>query len=288
MPKSMTAYGRAEVKLENATFICEVQSVNRKGLEITSHFPKELLALETPVKKMVRSGVSRGQILLRLSVDQSAKIGSSNDLLKNLHSKMTTLAKELDPNYQISFDTLLSIAEKHASVQKAELSELQPRIEEGFKEALQNLSQMKADEGKELVKDLTQRLGTLKELAASIESAPKTSSTSYRDKLEKRIAEIGEVTENDRDRILKELAIYAEKIDITEELVRLKSHLAQFSNLLQKEDGAVGKTLEFLLQEIMRETNTLSSKSPDLPIIQKALDMKGEIERIREQLQNIE
>lgn len=298
MLKSMTAYGRGAVERTEGRAVVEIQSVNRKYFDLNLSLPKEFASFEADVRKWIGSAVSRGQISIRINASFNAilpvKIRPNIALAKEVKSAWDQIADELsvDPKqFQLS---LLSqehdlFAYDENLLEKMHCLEL---IKEAFDEALRKFLEMKEVEGAAIEADLSKRVKNLENLIKEIVPIIPETVSRYREKLIKRLQEIftkeglSLPIEVDQ-RLLQEVALFAEKIDVEEELTRLQSHCEQIKTLLKKRE-AVGKTFEFLLQELTREANTLTAKSQDLRIVRVGLEIKGEIEKIREQIQNVE
>lgn len=290
----MTAYGRASVNTKVGHFVVEIQSVNRKFLDVHVSLPRELNQFDIELKKWIMPYVARGQVSIKVDISFEGAvpfiIRSNLPLAKQLKQAWYEIAEELEmpkESFCLSFITgvegLLTFEEN-----KNEEDNYRLALKETFELALQSFMEMKKQEGAVLQQDFSERLKIIAESIEHIEARKPFATQKYRDKLIARLNEIlpGQI-END-ERILKEIALFAEKIDINEEMVRLKCHLKHFTELFETEELSVGKTFEFILQELNREVNTIGSKSSDLEISRAVIDIKGELERIREQIQNIE
>lgn len=296
MLKSMTAYSRSILTHSFGRFNLEIQSINRKFLEINTLLPKALVRFDSEIKKQISEKIHRGQINVRLDVafDQGAAI----QVVPNL-----TLATQLKSAWdQIATHIGIANAEFPLSLlsQEKGILTLEEDIqdEEQIKKVLQNLIgegivqllEMKNREGQALQADIVKRLDQLQQLIDAIERKAPDAIQKYKDKLFKKIQEVIEkssLMETD-ERLLKEICLFAEKVDIAEEITRFNSHLMQFRYVLDSNQQAVGKTLEFIVQELNREINTIGSKSADAAIAHYVIDAKTELERIREQIQNVE
>lgn len=291
MPVSMTGFGRATFDAPFGRLIVEMQSLNRKFFEVNAYLPKEMARFENEVRKWVSEKIQRGQITLRIQWVPSREVLShflpDVETLKSLKGAWENIAKQLQMDTQ-SIDlpfliTSIPPIQKNDLLKEEDLSILQKVVEE----ALSAMLVMKEKEGEALVKDIDQRIQMLESLLKSIQEIAPFASIKMREKLQEKMKSLFAEDLSIDDRIMKEAAFFAEKIDISEEITRLKSHFVQFA-LTLKARGSVGRKLEFIVQEISRETNTIGSKSADAKISSIIVDMKSEIEKIREQIQNIE
>jgi uncharacterized protein (TIGR00255 family) len=301
MLKSMTAYGRASLETTLGRFVAEVQSVNRKFLEIAVHMPKELLRYDSEIRKLVSAAVERGQVTLRLNVAFEGvtplEVSPNLPLARQLKTAWQLIAQELSLNEEVTLDILSKQEDIILYTDNFYVEEkYSEMIKEVCQKAIEHLVAMKLREGIEIEKDIRARL---EKLAASIEAIAELSggaTEKYRQKLMTRLEEVlgssgslvGISKLDNQDLLMREVALFAEKIDIAEEIVRYRSHLKQFEHLLSSSSKGVGKPLEFLLQELHREINTIGSKSADARISHSVIEMKSLQEQIREQIQNIE
>lgn len=285
---SMTGFGRALHDCPLGRLIIEIQSINRKYLEIFVSTPKEFGRFEQSLRKWVQEKISRGQISLRIhlipSPDSTLELLPDVETLKSLKEEWVRIAKSLgfDPE-SIDLPFLMLHSPIHERAQLAEDKDLQ-EIEVGFKEALEGLLKMKRNEGESLASDILGRITFLEKHLKKIEKLTPDSAKKMQEKLKEKIKEIKQEVD---ERVLKEVVLYAEKVDITEEITRLKSHFEQFQKAVQSSEP-VGRKLDFLVQEMGREMNTIGSKSADSQISHLVVEMKSELEKIREQIQNIE
>ncbi len=293
MLKSMTAYARASVKKEIGRFVVEIQSVNRKFLEITTHLPHELLRFDGEIKKWVGESVARGQIHFKLFVDfdkhTPIAVKPNIPLIRQIKDAWDKIALELKVQDKFTLDLL---KDEKGILLYTEEFEGEEVYRLGIKEAaelcLKELITMKQVEGAALYDDIKSRLELLQKSMNQIELLAPSATVKYREKLLSKLKEfLPGVVENE-ERILREVCLFAEKVDIAEEITRFNSHLKQFSDLLNSESGTIGKTLEFLVQEINRETNTIGSKASNVEVSRLVIEIKSELERIREQIQNVE
>lgn len=291
----MTAFGRATLSSHKGLFEVEIQGTNRRHLEITFSLPSLFLRYEGDVRKLVEEKLSRGQV--NLSVKWHAKKNESLQISLNL-----ALARGLKKAYE-ELKTALKIPSPLTLdhfLQNEELFILDEKIGEKEKEflkkcvvkALSSFLAMKEKEGDHLGSDLLLRTKLIRKSLAVIESEAKEVTSNYKTRLEKRLQSYFSKDENeDQIRLLKEIALFADKADVSEEISRFHHLLDEFESTVlgpRKEGQGVGKRLEFLLQELFREINTLSSKAPEAKITRAAVDIKCELEKMREQIQNIE
>lgn len=288
----MTAYGRASKETSLGRFFVEIQSVNRKFLEINCYLPKELSHFDVEIKKWIGEAVSRGQLNVKLAATFDEKIPFAAKpnipLARQLKEAWDKIATELGAK-GFSLDLLVNeknIISYEENFQDEEL--YRQAIKEAVQSALKELLEMKDKEGKALQNDIAKRLKNLQQWLDQIAQKAPGATTRYRQKLIERLEEVLPGSAENEEKILREISIYAEKIDIAEETTRFSSHLKQFSDLLDSDIANGGKTLEFILQEMNREVNTIGSKSSDIEVSRLVIEIKSELERIREQIQNVE
>lgn len=289
----MTAYARASTKNAIGRVVVEIQSVNRKFLEINTLLPQELLSFDTDIKKWVGESITRGQVNFKLFVNYEnvspVTIKPNLPLVRQIKDAWDLIAKELNVNEPFKLELLLQ--EKSILLYTEEFSdkeEYRSAIKETLVLAMNDLLKMKKVEGANLAKDISQRIEHIQTLLGQIEVLAPEATKKLREKLIEKMNEVQPGLLEHEERILREVCLFAEKVDIVEEIIRLKSHLNQFNDLLNKDLPTVGKTLEFIVQEMNRETNTIGSKACQVEVSKLVIEMKSEIERIREQIQNVE
>ncbi len=308
MIRSMTGFGRGEASDPQRTVTAEIRSVNHRYCEITVKMPRRFAFAEEPLKALIKEKAKRGKIELAIGVVQSDEAGEDeNDVRLNLalakkyNESLHALADGLDIGFALN-DVKDEPAIRHLALiagmpdvlklAPAEEDEAQilATLSAAVTKALDNLAEMRAAEGKKLADDILARGETIRETADRIAKRAPLVKEIYLQKFRARIAELVKgAAEIPEERILTEAAIFADKSDITEELVRLDSHTKQLAKIIGGADGdSAGKKLDFLVQEMNREANTICSKANDLDITGHALTLKNEIEKIREQVQNIE
>lgn len=292
MISSMTAIGQAEGRVLEKGLKVEIRSVNHRFRDIIVHLPRTLTALETGIRKIVADGVSRGRVEVRLQMESNASVPRGLRLDMGLAARYLELLTELKQKLGVGGEVDVSLLAGQNNIflweeEEIDLEAFMAGLAPVIDEALKNFLAMRAAEGKALFEDFIGRLRNLSTLLAGMESSREAITLSYRNRLQERVQALAAGLELDRARLLEEVAYLAERSDITEEITRLKSHINQFEALLN-EGGAVGRRLDFLLQEMNRESNTISSKSQDVALTQAAVDVKSELEKMREQVQNIE
>ena len=292
MIKSMTGYGRAVETVNGREFTVEVRSVNNRYLDCSVRLPRILSFAEDAVKQAVKASVSRGKVDVFISVHTEGGEEVSVSLNKNVLEGYLTAMRQMVTEYGITDDISVSVASRLPDVfaiEKPEVDEdqLQQDLLSVVAKALANYDAMRSTEGAALDRDLRSRGQTILELVAKVEAGNGKTVEDYRTRLENKLREVLENTAIDESRILTEAAIFADKVAVDEETVRLRSHLEQMNTMLTT-GGAVGRKLDFLLQEMNRESNTIGSKCTDVELARIVVDIKAELEKIREQTQNIE
>ncbi len=292
MLKSMTAYGRAESLKEAMEFIAEIRSGNNRYREIIPRIPQSLQPFEDRIRSIVSSRLKRGRIELSIQIKDNGDKGLRLELNRPLVKAYVTIFNELNKELgckqpiDISFFSQLkdAIIVKQDSV---DLEKIWPDLKDVIDKALLSLDTMRINEGKALEKDFLERLNKIGRYIDEIRNRAKVIVESYSDKLRQRIHKLIKDIEIDKDRLMQEVAFMAERSDITEEFIRVESHLEQFRNYMNQDD-AIGRRLDFLLQEINREVNTIASKASDSFTSQLVVEIKAELEKLREQIQNVE
>ena len=289
--RSMTGYGRGQSGTNGTQFSVELNSVNRKQSDVTVTLPRDIAELEPRVRDLINAEVSRGRLNVVVAChtcSSTQKVALDTALARTYFNAMRELQAELGAAGEVNIETVLR-APGVVRVPEETLSpeDAWPHIEAALKEALVSLISMRELEGKNLAKDLIHRLKTVREALRQIREKHPEVIKKFRQALHERIQKVGLELPIDDERIVKEVVFFADKSDITEELTRLESHFTQFAHHLRKNEP-VGRTLEFMTQEISRELNTLGSKANDVEISQLVVICKAEMEKIHEQIQNIE
>jgi len=288
----MTGYGRGQSGTNGTQFCVEVHSVNRKQSDITVALPRELSELEPRIREMINGRIARGRMNVVLTFHTSSsgaqKAAIDTALARVFYSAMKELQNDLGAAGEVSIDTVLRapgvirVPEEQVTPESA-----WPDVEVALKTALDELVTMREREGKNLAIDLIHRLKTVREWLREIRDLRPAISEKYRTTLAERVKKAGIDLPVDDERILKEIVFFADRSDISEEITRLESHFAEFAHHLRKQEP-VGRTLDFMTQEISREFNTLGAKANDAAVSQRVVLCKAEMEKIREQIQNIE
>lgn len=292
MLKSMTGFGRGEGQTSLGKVFVESRSVNHRYCDINIKLPKRLIPFENRIKELIRAQVSRGRVDVSVKLDaegeEKVQLNVDFHLAEQYYRALQSLKKKLQLKDKITLGLLAGA--KDLITAKEEAPDLDPYWQEIvpiLKRSFQDMDEMKRLEGETLVKDLQQRLEKIAEHLDEIKEQSPLHLDAYRNRLYEKIRSLLGGIEMDASRFQQEVAFLAERTDITEEIVRAESHLAQFVTLLKAEEP-VGRKLDFLLQEINREVNTVSAKANDAEISQRAVEIKSELEKIREQVQNIE
>ena len=292
MVKSMTGYGRARETLNGRDITVEVRSVNNRYLDCTVKVPRTYIFVEDAVKARVQKAVSRGKVDVFITIDATAAdetvVAVNEPLAQGYYEALTKLKDMFSLEGELSAAVLAKFPDV-LTVTKAEedLESVSGDICAVLDEALNAYNAMRTVEGGKLSEDIAGRAATIETVVGKVEERSPQTVAAYREKLTTRMQEVLQSTAIDESRILTEAAIFADKIAVDEETVRLRSHIAQLRTMLES-DQPIGRKLDFLIQEVNRECNTIGSKCNDLTIAQDVVNMKGEVEKIREQVQNIE
>lgn len=289
--KSMTGYGRAMAPLEDATLTVQINSVNRKTLDLSLSMPSIWEDLEAEVREAVRDAVVRGKVHVRIELtaeDGGAALrwdeSAVHETLQRLRATADKEGIVFDPTPSLLWQIANAHRQNGATIEAESARET---VLQAVGEALKAFVAMRSAEGAALLEDFETRLTLLKELSEKIaERAPEVAPT-HRDTLLKRLRENDLELDINDERVLKEIAFFADRCDVTEELTRLRSHFDQLGKLFRN-DREIGRKAEFLLQEIGREVNTIGSKANDLTIARQVIEMKNELDRVREQIANVE
>jgi uncharacterized protein (TIGR00255 family) len=287
----MTGFGRAELKIDGKAYAIEIASVNQKNLQISVYGPEEWPTLETVVSNAIRQHLHRGKVTVRInSADFSNRSATNWDEnnLRSLFEEFQTLAKKLNVPVTPDAHLLLSLSNVRSNNRSnlPSLDVCEKDLLSALEVAVKQLMKMREVEGQTLAKDLKARLIKINQSVDVMQESEKEAPKRHRDLMLKRLKDMGLELDLADERVLKEITIWADRCDITEEIVRLKSHLQQFQNDLEGERN--GRKLDFLVQELLREANTVGSKASEITTTRAVLEVKTEIERIREQVQNLE
>lgn len=292
MIKSMTGYGKAAVSKEKREYQIEMKSVNHRYLDISVKMPRALSYLEEEIKKEIGTKVKRGKIDVFVTFENNSSEGKDIKINTEIAKIYIDELKKLAENEQIAANIEVTEISKFPDVLTIKNTQDDEIIKQETLEvtrmAAENLVKMREIEGNKMAEDLLHRIHKIQEKVEEISSLSTGLIEEYVVKLEERIKEILKSQEVDKTRLAQEVVIYADKCSIEEEVTRLKSHISQFEELLLHSNEAIGKKLDFIIQEMNRETNTIGSKANKLEITNGVIDIKTEIENIREQVQNIE
>lgn len=292
MIKSMTGFSRQLVEIGSEVMSLEIKGVNNRYLDIGIKMPEDFNYMEEEMKSLIRSEIKRGRVDLRLKwKNSSISTGQeiNKEFLQGLLKQAKDISQELHIDPPTNIENLLlvpgAVAEKKLALEESAIKEA---IIDSLKRGLKDFNSMRFDEGQRLKADIENRLDLMVELIEEVKEYQHLVVEEYRDRLEQRVNKLKvDGLEFDENRLLAEVALFAEKSNITEEIVRFESHIVEFRRTVTKKDS-VGRKLDFLLQEINREINTIGSKSNNYQIARLVVELKGEGEKIREQVQNIE
>ena len=290
----MTGYGRGESSRDGFKVTIEVSSVNRKQGEVVVYLPRELEPLEPRVRDLANRRIARGRLVVKVSLQANEQFEAGQAqinfaLAKAYAREIGKLAKELHLHDAVTLESLLRIpGVLRTDDAFVEAEPFWPEVEKALENALETLVRMRKREGSHLSKDLVRRMATMRKSTERIRRAAPEMVSRYREQLRERIAKAGlEVPPLDDERLVKEVVYFADRSDISEEVTRLESHCKQFDDCLKSEEP-IGRTLDFLAQEMNREMNTIGSKAADSAISREVVALKAELEKFREQEQNIE
>ena len=287
MISSMTGFGEASKIVNEITVIVDIRSLNSRFLDPRFRLPKQIESLEEKINKKVREYCKRGRITVSISLEQSNnKLKNKLELDEIRFEKYKNLIESINSqyNYNLQLTDLVDVRDLLVSQQTADLSDIE--VLSVLDEALYKLNDMRSIEGKSLAIDMNIRIKNMKKILKKIRRITEKTSSKLKNQYQKKIKSMMEGTSIDDSKIAMEAVVLAEKADVTEECVRCESHLDQIADLVSNHD-VVGKRLNFLLQEVLREINTIGSKSPDLNTINNVVDLKEETEKVKEQAQNI-
>jgi uncharacterized protein (TIGR00255 family) len=287
----MTGYGRASAALENFSLTVQVSSVNRKTLDLTIALPDEWESLEPAIAELVRRFASRGKVHVDIELTGDKSVtepswdeGAAADALDRLQTFAARQGVEFRPTSELLWE-IANSQRRSNSMPSAEAAHA--IVTATLTGALRAFAAMRAREGEALLVDFIRRSQTLHRHVDAISTRAPQVPANYREQLMKRLRDAGLELDLSDERVLREIALFADRCDISEEMTRLRSHFEQFSALL-KSEGEIGRKAEFILQEIGREVNTIGSKANDVTIARAVIELKNEIERVREQMANVE
>ena len=294
MIKSMTGYGRAEAATMGKKLTVEMKSVNHRYLEVALRLPGMFASLEAEIKKRIGEHCSRGRIEITVRLENDGEAEGSDrftlnvSLLKNYHALLRQIRAELGIADEITLPVLAGFRDIFVPAEPPQdPAALWTDLASLLDEAVCSLTEMREREGQTLYQDFTKRLTLISEILEGIAERTPQVIRDYQQRLSERVRELMGGSPIDESRLIQEVAIMADRSDITEEIVRFRSHIAQFSELLKSGESA-GRKIDFLLQEMGREINTIGSKSSDIEISRRVIEVKSELGKLREQVQNIE
>ncbi|HOC32879.1 MAG: YicC/YloC family endoribonuclease [Ruminococcus flavefaciens] len=292
MLKSMTGYGRAQKILNGRDILVEIRSVNHRYYEYSSRIPRTYSYIDEKLKALLKNSISRGKVEAAVTINniegKDTEIAINKGVAEGYVAALRSVSEELSLTDDLSLSKLIKLPDIF-TVQKTPDDEEQVwnDVAEVAQEAVAKFVEMRSTEGERLKKDITEKSDGILRMVMEVERLSPITVENYRNRLYKKLSEVLENKDIDEQRILTEAAIFSEKIAVDEETVRLRSHISQLKNMLNSNE-AVGRKLDFIVQEMNREVNTIGSKAQDLNITKIVVDMKAEIEKIREQIQNIE
>ncbi len=292
MVRSMTGFGRAKAQIDGLDITVEIKSVNHRYFEFSCRSPRAYSFLEEKIKSRLSQAVSRGKVEVSILIDDNTENATVVEINLEYASAYLKALKNLSKEYHIKNDVKVSSLVGNSDIFKVKRQVLEDEVVTNavftvLEEALNNFIEMRTIEGERLLKDVTDRANYILEKVSFIEERSPQTVENYRNRIEEKIKELLGVNTIDQQRILTEVAIFADKVAVAEETVRLRSHIKQFETLMSSDD-AIGRKLDFIVQEMNREANTIGSKAQDIEIAHTVVDIKSEIEKIREQIQNME
>lgn len=292
MIKSMTGFGRCEVQKDSRKFTVEMKSVNHRYLDVNIRMPKKLNFFETAIRNLLKSYANRGKVDIFITYEDLSQAQVAVKYNAALAGEYLKYLKQMEEEFGLENDIRVSTLSRYQEVfTMEEQSEDEEELWNGLKEALEGaftqFVQTRETEGENLKRDILAKLDNLSELTGHIEERSPQIITEYRAKLEEKMKELLADTQIEESRIAAEVILFADKICTDEEIVRLKSHISHMRNTLDEKDE-IGRKLDFIAQEMNREANTILSKANDIEVSDYAISLKTEIEKIREQIQNIE
>lgn len=292
MLKSMTGYGRGKYECDSREYTVEIKSVNNRYSDISIKMPRNISFLEDTVRKLISNSITRGKVEVFVSFtnnsDKGRNIELNYDLAKNYIEAMKKLAEETSINSNIEVIDVVRLPDVlNTTLDQEGENIITEELTKTVSEAITNFIKMREIEGEKIKEDLQERIESVSEKINQINSISTGLVSEYIVKLEKRVNELLKLNVVDENRLAQEIVIYSDKCSVEEEITRMKSHISQFLNLLEQTNSN-GKRIDFLIQEMNRETNTIGSKANNLQITNYVVDIKTELENIREQIQNIE
>ena len=293
MIKSMTGFGRSEVVTDERKITIELKSVNHRYLDLSIKMPKKLSFLEGSIRNLMKTYIQRGKVDVYITYEDYTINNGTLKYNKELAAEYIACLKQIQQDFDLDYDIKVSTLSRYPDIltkeeQSVDEEELWSILEPPVREACEKFIQTRTQEGHNLEKDLLEKLDGLDKKVTRIEERSPEVVNAYRTKLEAKVSELLEDTQIDDNRIAAEVILFSDKICNDEETVRLHSHVKNMTKMLTTETEGIGRKLDFMAQEMNREANTILSKSSDMEISDIAIDLKTEIEKIREQIQNIE
>lgn len=292
MLRSMTGYGRGKYENDSREYAVEIKSVNNRYSDISIKMPRSISFLEDNIKKIISNSITRGKVEVFITFtnnsDKGRNIEINRELAKRYIDEMKELANKENINANIEVIDVMKMPDVlNIKIDEDDENIITEELTKCTEEAIENFIHMRETEGEKIREDLNKRIETISEKIEKINSISTGLVKEYILKLERRINELLKSEVVDETRLAQEIVIYSDKCSVEEEITRMRSHISQFTNLLNKENSN-GKRIDFLIQEMNRETNTIGSKANNLEITNYVVDIKTELENIREQIQNIE
>ena len=292
MLRSMTGYGRSQKILNGRDILVEIRSVNHRYYEYSSRIPRAYAYIDDKLKVLLKSGISRGKVEVSVTINniegRDTEIGINKGVAEGYVKALRSVAGELGLEDDLSLSKLIKLPDVF-TIQKTpdNEEEIWNDVSEVASEALERFVAMRMTEGERLRGDILEKSDNILNMVAKVEEFSPKTVENYRRRLYQKLKEVLEDKNIDEQRIVTEAAVFSEKVAVDEETVRLRSHIAQLKSMLSSEE-TVGRKLDFIVQEMNREINTIGSKAQDLDVTKIVVDVKAEIEKIREQIQNIE
>ncbi len=287
---SMTGYGRAEYSDNGINLVVELKTVNNRNFDFNLKTPRAFIALEDMIRKTVQGYVKRGRVDLFITFsdmrENISNIQINLDKAQSFYNASKVLSEKFNLPNDFTITSLMKSPDVLVDNTFVDATEFEDIVKNTVESACARLNDMRKVEGEKLVLDMLNRMDTIKDKADKISLRAPLVANEYKEKLKNRIEEFLKDVKYDEARLLSEVAFYTDRVNIDEELTRLNSHIVQFKDIVKKQDS--GKKLDFLMQEFNRETNTICSKSNDIEVTRLALELKNEIEKVREQVQNLE
>lgn len=293
MIKSMTGFGRCELADGERKFTIEMKGVNHRYLDVNIRMPKKLNFFETAIRNLLKQSVSRGKVDIFITYEDLSEGQAVLKYNETLAKEYLVCLKQMEESFGLENDIRVSTLSRYPEVltmeeQALDAEEIWNVLKKAMEGALEQFVETRTMEGENLKKDILSKLDGIQKLVAYIEERSPEIVKEYREKLEEKVKELLEDSQIDDGRIAAEVVIFADKICTDEEVVRLKSHISHMQEVLRSEESGIGRKLDFIAQEMNREANTILSKANDLEVSNCGIDLKTEIEKVREQIQNIE